>query len=134
MDLHIAIANRSQFARVAIEMDLSKPLLSKFRVAHFWQSVEYEGIPFVCFHCGRYGHRTITCSAKQKVMVENTQQASKETTTAQVQTPVVKEPESKFKPWMIAQRKGRRPMKPEFDDGQQLVSLNTNDGVAFEKI
>ncbi|KAJ4836147.1 hypothetical protein Tsubulata_038857 [Turnera subulata] len=48
--------SRVKFARVCIEVDLSKPLVSKFRLRRRIWRVVYEGLSTVCFSCGRYGH------------------------------------------------------------------------------
>lgn len=50
-------AIRGKFARIGVEVDLSKPLISKFRMRHRYWMVEYEGLHLVCFKCGTYGHK-----------------------------------------------------------------------------
>ena len=57
IDEATSIVSRRHFARLCVEVDLSKPLISKFRLRQRVRRVEYEGIPMVCFECGRYGHR-----------------------------------------------------------------------------
>lgn len=49
-----ALATRGKFARLCVEVDLTK--LSKFRLRRKIRRIEYEGIHLVCFNCGRYGH------------------------------------------------------------------------------
>lgn len=53
---------RGRYARVCIELDLSKALVSKVWVAKAWQNVEYENLSLVCFQCGKIGHRRDQCS------------------------------------------------------------------------
>ncbi|XVE77750.1 hypothetical protein DITRI_Ditri13aG0087600 [Diplodiscus trichospermus] len=48
---------RGRFMRVCMEVDLEKPLLSKFRFRRKVHRIEYEALHLVCFHCGRYGHQ-----------------------------------------------------------------------------
>ena len=45
-----------------MEVDLSKPLVSKFKLRRRIRRLQYEGIHLVCFGCGMmYGHRKETC-------------------------------------------------------------------------
>ncbi|MFQ6625974.1 hypothetical protein Gotur_005598 [Gossypium turneri] len=45
-----------RFIRIAICVDLRKPLISKVRINGHLQRVEYESLPHVCFKCCLYGH------------------------------------------------------------------------------
>ena len=49
---------RGNFARLFIEVDLQKPLVSKFKLHRKVRRLEYEGIHLICFTCGRYNHRS----------------------------------------------------------------------------
>ncbi|CAN1120271.1 hypothetical protein LINPERHAP2_LOCUS111 [Linum perenne] len=49
-------ASRGNFARICVEVDLSKPLLSKYRMRRRVRRIEYEGLHTICFTCGCYGH------------------------------------------------------------------------------
>ncbi|XP_021771498.1 uncharacterized protein LOC110735619 [Chenopodium quinoa] len=56
-------AERGQFTRLSVEIDLSKPLLSKFWLnGRIWR-IQYEGIKMVCFKCGKLGHVADECEA-----------------------------------------------------------------------
>ncbi|XVF76608.1 hypothetical protein PTKIN_Ptkin13bG0279500 [Pterospermum kingtungense] len=44
-----------------MEVDLSKPLVGKFRLSRKFQKIEYESTHTVCFNCGKYGHRKKAC-------------------------------------------------------------------------
>ncbi|KAK8556925.1 hypothetical protein V6N12_003314 [Hibiscus sabdariffa] len=61
LDSQTEWGRRGRFARLAISVDLSKPLVSKIMVNGKIQLIEYESLPFICFHCGRYGHAQDTC-------------------------------------------------------------------------
>ena len=50
------------YMRICVEVDLLKPLVSKFRLRRRIRKLEYEGIHLVCFGCSMYGHRKETCS------------------------------------------------------------------------
>ncbi|CAN1165448.1 hypothetical protein LINPERHAP2_LOCUS26157 [Linum perenne] len=55
--------NRGNFARICVEVDLSKPLLSKYRLRCRVRRIEYEGLHTICFSCGCYGHQQDECHA-----------------------------------------------------------------------
>ncbi|XP_062019300.1 uncharacterized protein LOC133735880 [Rosa rugosa] len=52
---------RGKFARVCVEIDLSKPLRRFVEVESVAYSVIYEGISLICFECGCYGHAKDKC-------------------------------------------------------------------------
>lgn len=56
------ITERAKFARVCIEVDLRKTLVSKFELNNKEYRVEYEGLHHICFLCGCYGHSSDQCS------------------------------------------------------------------------
>ncbi|CAN1120861.1 hypothetical protein LINPERHAP1_LOCUS17247 [Linum perenne] len=49
--------NRGKFARICVEVDLLKPLLSKYRLRRRVRGIEYEGLHTICFSCGCFGHQ-----------------------------------------------------------------------------
>lgn len=55
------MAARGRFGRVSVEIDLTKPLKSKFRFRRHIHTIEYEGLHSACFHCGKFGHRIDLC-------------------------------------------------------------------------
>lgn len=59
IDLNMRQARRGRFARLGVNIDLSKPLVSKIRIKI--QRVEYEGLPTVCFKFGLFGHGSEVC-------------------------------------------------------------------------
>ncbi|XP_039130817.1 uncharacterized protein LOC120267186 [Dioscorea cayenensis subsp. rotundata] len=63
-DLTLSLS-RSKFARVCIEIDISKPLCRGFRVgddAHrVFVLVLYERLPIFCYSCGMIGHGSDSC-------------------------------------------------------------------------
>lgn len=65
--------NRAKFARLCIEVGLSKVLISKFEFNNRIYNVEYEGLHLVCFGYGRYGHKKETCPllVGEKLIIEN---------------------------------------------------------------
>ena len=53
--------SRGHYARICVEVDLSKPLLSKFKLWRIIRRLKYKGIHLACFDYGLYGHRLDTC-------------------------------------------------------------------------
>ncbi|MBA0664000.1 hypothetical protein Goklo_004076 [Gossypium klotzschianum] len=51
-----------RFVRMAILLDLNKPLVSRIKVDGRLQCVAYESLPNICVSCGRYGHLRDSCS------------------------------------------------------------------------
>ncbi|KAA3472094.1 leucine-rich repeat receptor-like protein kinase PEPR2 [Gossypium australe] len=65
---------RGQFARMAVYINLDKPLTGQVLVNGIKQRVEYEALPTICFNCGKYGHTKEICpSAQTKIAPENVQ-------------------------------------------------------------
>ncbi|CAI0377775.1 unnamed protein product [Linum tenue] len=61
LDFHTQHQQRAKFARIAVELDLSKPLVTRIRLDGKWQYIEYENLPTCCFECGKIGHTSLTC-------------------------------------------------------------------------
>ncbi|XP_019159702.1 PREDICTED: uncharacterized protein LOC109156316 [Ipomoea nil] len=61
IDNTTAGVERGNFARAAVEVDISKPLVALVQVHEEIQKVEYEGLHIICFDCGEVGHRTSAC-------------------------------------------------------------------------
>ncbi|CAL2228834.1 unnamed protein product [Prunus armeniaca] len=48
-------------------IDLTKPLEAFVQINQNWYNIEYEGLPDICYHCGRYGHKRENCELRVKV-------------------------------------------------------------------
>ena len=53
----MSLVYKGLYARICVEVELQKPLVSKFMLRKRVRRLEYEGIHMVCFGCGRYGYR-----------------------------------------------------------------------------
>ncbi|CAN1726174.1 hypothetical protein LINPERHAP1_LOCUS397 [Linum perenne] len=62
LDLATSEGARARYARVCIEVDISKPLLGKYMIEDRTYLVEYESLENICHHCGLYGHIIDGCS------------------------------------------------------------------------
>ncbi|KAH9669745.1 hypothetical protein KPL70_021920 [Citrus sinensis] len=109
IDYLTAAAQRGKFARIAVQLDLDKPLVSQFNFEGRIQKVEYENLPMICFCCGKFGHYQDACPDGGTTHVEAAQPTS--CPVAANQNIVVEEGsnqnESKFGSWMVVTRKPR---------------------------
>lgn len=55
------MVDRGRYARICVEVDLSRKLRSRVVLRRRAFRVEYEGLGLICFKCGRYGHKTDVC-------------------------------------------------------------------------
>lgn len=74
VDAHTMGQARGKFARLCVELDLSKPLIPFIEVEGRTYEVVYEGIQLVCFECGCFGHGKDACP----VIVEDRKTQSSE--------------------------------------------------------
>ncbi|CAN0878194.1 hypothetical protein LINGRAHAP2_LOCUS12346 [Linum grandiflorum] len=61
LDLATEEGARGRFARVCVEVDLSKPLLGKYMIKNRLFYIEYESLDNICTQCGVYGHKIEKC-------------------------------------------------------------------------
>ena len=55
------IAERGQFSRICVEVDLRKQLTPKVTVREHVLPVQYERLHMICFGCGKFRHRKEAC-------------------------------------------------------------------------
>ena len=75
VDTHTATETKGKFARLCVQIDVNKPLITAILIGKFEQPVCYEGIQTICFGCGRVGHQKNHCpyTIRPKVSVERTE-------------------------------------------------------------
>ncbi|XP_019177873.1 PREDICTED: uncharacterized protein LOC109173071 [Ipomoea nil] len=136
IDTTTSLASIGKFARVCVEIDITKPLLSKF-VLHFMDwPIEYEGINLICFKCGIYGHHQEQCG-KEGVEGVATYGQNEETSAAAI-SPVEKQrSQERFRAWMLVTRKERRGrtknnVQPGVRGAGAGSQVATNNAPAFE--
>ncbi|XP_031120937.1 uncharacterized protein LOC116024177 [Ipomoea triloba] len=61
IDTATSLVSRASFARVCVEVDITKPLLAKFTLRNRVRPIVYEGLHLICFKCGTYGHNAEGC-------------------------------------------------------------------------
>ena len=61
VDINTLRGDRGKFARICVEIDLTKPVIGKVMLEDDWYKIEYEGLHVICTKCGCYGHRSSEC-------------------------------------------------------------------------
>nr|POE67923.1 uncharacterized protein CFP56_72954 [Quercus suber]POE96988.1 uncharacterized protein CFP56_62297 [Quercus suber] len=61
VDTHTTSEARGRFARLCIQVDVTKLLVTIIKIGKLEQLVCYEGIQKLCFDCGRVGHKLENC-------------------------------------------------------------------------
>ncbi|KAK8660876.1 hypothetical protein V6N13_051784 [Hibiscus sabdariffa] len=83
------------------------------------QIIEYESLPTICFHCGKYGHLQDKCpDTQQPSTVEET-----------IVPPVSNQQraeESSYGPWMVVERRPRKTLN------KQVITINDKPGMIFQ--
>ncbi|XVF67807.1 hypothetical protein PTKIN_Ptkin10aG0151500 [Pterospermum kingtungense] len=113
IDQATSLVSRGKFVRLCVEVDITKPLLSKFKLRRRVRRIEYEGMHLVCFNCGIYGHRQEDCpnlreEDNQKGKLEKGENSGSGAVQNGIEQPVIKEvpvnPEiiDNYGPWMLA--------------------------------
>ncbi|KAH1107992.1 hypothetical protein J1N35_011760 [Gossypium stocksii] len=110
LDMNTDNRARGRFARMAVYIDLEKPLVLHLLINGRKQTVEYESLPTICFHCVRYGHTEIFCAFRNSIPTRQ-ETIDLPGSSSKVQTRVVDESvksSEMYGPWMIVERKSRR--------------------------
>ncbi|CAN1172831.1 hypothetical protein LINPERHAP2_LOCUS30321 [Linum perenne] len=101
MDLATTESARGRFARVCVEIDITKPLLGKYMIEDKILKIEYESLENLCYDCGMYGHKKEACPSKvstQEVRVDDTRVSTAEDCTK----------DHEVGEWMTVQCRNRR--------------------------
>lgn len=99
---------RGRYARICVELDLQKKLVSRVIAVNSVYNVVYEGLHVFCFACGRYCHRRETCPNSCAGPVQDSNKESPEKAEQGIGTPshtpakTIPNVEDKFGTWMLA--------------------------------
>ncbi|KAJ4826538.1 hypothetical protein Tsubulata_034976 [Turnera subulata] len=127
IDAATSSATRGQYAKMSVEVDLTKPLVSKFRLRRRTWKVEYEGLHLVCFTCGCYGHKDNQCYVSgppepqpnfQPQGTPETQENDK-TPDAELERPEI---HKNYGPWMLVKKPNRRRANPPHSEPKTQVA------------
>ena len=105
IDSYTTSGTRGSYARLCLQIDLTKPLITTIRVGRLKQKVMYEGISSLCFSCGRIGHKVDNCPHHIRLHTLVGDKASPSNTTEK-QTPHHNDQnDHNYGEWMIVTRK-----------------------------
>ncbi|PPD86998.1 hypothetical protein GOBAR_DD16071 [Gossypium barbadense] len=110
LDMNTDNRTRGRFARLAVYINLEKPLVCHILINGQKQNVEYESLSTICFHCGRFGHVENSCPFKISESLSEKENAPSELSSELQNTNKVDEEKENgnFGPWMIVEKKSRR--------------------------
>ncbi|KAE8704604.1 hypothetical protein F3Y22_tig00110450pilonHSYRG00928 [Hibiscus syriacus] len=108
VDYNANAGGRGRFARLAVVVDLLKPLLPCLGIDGRIQKLEYEGLPQICFKCGVYGHAQEVCGVNQDVTKEQSREVQDKLNSGPCPSSMEEE---LYGPWMVAMNSKRRPQK-----------------------
>ncbi|CAN1141727.1 hypothetical protein LINPERHAP2_LOCUS12662, partial [Linum perenne] len=109
LDLATTEGARGRYARVCVEVDLSKPLLGKYMIENRTFLVEYESLENIYETCGIYGHKTAGCPNLKPIQASETQEdAYPKDSQVGCQDDVGE--------WMVVQRRGKNKGRKENKD------------------
>lgn len=109
IDTTTSLVSKAKFARMCIEMDITKPLLSKLDEKEWL--IEYEGFHLVCFKCGTYGHRHEQCETEKPRPEGGRADQDDNESTRRARTVFKQTPPEKYGSWILVtkQKRGNRP-------------------------
>ncbi|CAL1357166.1 unnamed protein product [Linum trigynum] len=110
LDYHTEQLERGKFARLAVELDISKPLPTRIFLDNFWKGILYENLPTICYSCGRIGHDEDACPLKKQEtsLALITLSSADSPVAEQSSSP---EPPAGFGPWMQVTRRSRKQIR-----------------------
>nr|POE69034.1 uncharacterized protein CFP56_77930 [Quercus suber] len=119
IDTHTAAEARGRFARLCVQVDIDKPLVTTILIGGLHQPVNYEGVNRLCFSCGRIGHRKEDCphiirnptkvdkevEVREEVQVSNSCDACDSVDPMQGDAARFTEQEDTYGPWAVVTRR-----------------------------
>jgi hypothetical protein len=66
VDKNTLTQERGKYARLCVQVNLTRPLLAMFTIKGRKYNIEYEGLHMLCTTCGRFGHYKEGCPNKVK--------------------------------------------------------------------
>ncbi|CAN1177346.1 hypothetical protein LINPERHAP2_LOCUS33056 [Linum perenne] len=103
-------AERGKFSRIAVEIDLDKPLPPVVLLDGAIQQVEYENLPQLCFECGLVGHKRLSCPRRADPAAPETSVPAMSSAMA-IGSPAPAPAADSYGPWMLVSRRSWRPAK-----------------------
>ncbi|CAN1824773.1 hypothetical protein LINPERHAP1_LOCUS30896 [Linum perenne] len=121
IDLATSEGARARYARVCVEIDVTKPLLGKYMIEDRTLRIEYESLENICGACGTYGHKRDCCPS---IPIPSPNNATEDASSAEDGSKM----EEDAGEWMVVQRRSKN------KNGQKKSSpsMNPPTGSKFE--
>ncbi|KAL4303605.1 hypothetical protein GQ457_10G024780 [Hibiscus cannabinus] len=117
VDYNTQAGEHGKFARLAITVDLNKPLTPCIGIDNFVQKLEYEGLSQICFACGKYGHSREDCILNPVPNIEAANAGVVNQNSVRVPS------KSKlYGPWMVVKDRCRRAVLSK-NSGRNLIDV-----------
>ncbi|CAN1157945.1 hypothetical protein LINPERHAP2_LOCUS21848 [Linum perenne] len=130
---------RGKFAWIAVELDLSEPLLPVVLLDGATQHIEYENLPTLCFDCGRIGHEALCCPLKLPAEASTVFVPHGPTISVIPNSQPAQELDQ-YGPWMVVSRRSSHPRresqagKERMDSRASLMSKSEGDLLSRKEI
>ncbi|XVF00748.1 hypothetical protein REPUB_Repub04eG0028100 [Reevesia pubescens] len=132
VDRNTMVASRGKYARICMEVNLTKPLVPKIFTEGRWQSVEYERLGMVCFNCGKFGHSKEQCPLNHAIeIVKHNRKAM--SSDAHKEANETGDESSKYGLWMIATKNYRKPRHEASPNPKQKQNFRSPNDASSEK-
>ncbi|CAI0551135.1 unnamed protein product [Linum tenue] len=100
---------RLDYARVCVQVDITKPLLLQFKIHGIKYFIQYEGLENICLQCGTYAARgRCACTPPTKMDQETVSPPDPHELAEQMGNPPSQRPPEKeqvYNEWVIAKKK-----------------------------
>ncbi|CAI0446393.1 unnamed protein product, partial [Linum tenue] len=119
LDYHTETLQRGKFARIAIDLDMTKPGPMLIYLDGIQQQVVYENLPQICYGCDRIGHLEEGCPERNPPQVLALAVVAEGTS---MNPPVSQSPElpTGYGSWMQVTRKSRKQTKNKLGNSPNL--------------
>ncbi|WJX16517.1 hypothetical protein P8452_06530 [Trifolium repens] len=127
VDKNTLFQERGKYARLCVEVDLTKTLLATFELKGRFYKIEYEGLHMLCRTCGKLSHYIEGCPEKKTTTQDGSQnhQAQRVASTDSRSDMEKNNHESNQGPWVVVQ-KPRRNRKISGGAGGSSGSIKTS--------
>ncbi|XP_039063785.1 uncharacterized protein LOC120208632 [Hibiscus syriacus] len=135
VDYNTNAGEKGRFARIAVVVNLNKPLIPCISVDNFNQKTGYEGLQQICFNCGIYGHAKENCNLRKEGMqtndkvnpppqIEENQMERIENPSTQRENQTSTKNEIIFGLWMVVTNEPRRPRRKNTQENKEEENGN----------
>lgn len=149
IDTHNAAEVRGRFARLCVQVDVDKPLVTNILIGAIHQPVNYEGVHRPCFSCGRIGDWKEAClytlqsfpksykdnDDSEDGPVSNSHEGCDLVDLRQGEAPQSLEKEDAYGPWVVVtkKRQGNRGVRNKLQ-GSGTGYLRVSGGIVYLRV